>query len=261
MPSIPSYVELVKLILSESAKYFALLLIVVLATRLWRRLPKLPRGKRSGNFLLACLSSALAIGIGYFSICHSMSLMYSYFGMQAFHSYKLEPALSLFQNSLDYRKNADALGGKGVCLLWMGHTADGMRALDEAKALRHGKGSPFEDFYEGIYLFYHNDQTNAVPLLEAASASPDFQWGVTKLFAIIQLDRNQPQEAARLMQQFMQAKVTETDQAYIIASLRLADGNKAGALSLVNQFSTNGLTPFWHARFEILRAKIQDQTP
>jgi hypothetical protein len=261
MPSISSYVELVKLILSESAKYFVLLVLVVLAIRLWRRLPKLSKGKRSGNFFLACLSSALAIGIGYFSICHSMSLMYSYFGMKAFHAYKLEPALSLFQTSLDYRKNADALGGKGICLLLMGHTPDGMRALDEAKALRQGESSPFEDFYEGLYLFYHDDSTNAVPLLEAASASPDFQWGVTKLFAVIQLDRNQPQEAARLMQPFMQVKVTETDQAYVIASLRLADGKKATALSLINQFSTNDLTPFWKARFEKLRVKIQNQTP
>ena len=103
--------------------------------------------------------------------------------------------------------------------------------------------------------------TNAIPLLEASSSSPDFRWGVTKLLAIIQLDWNQPQEAARLMQPFMQAEITETDQAYVIASLRLADGKKAEALSLANQFSTNDLTPFWQARFEKLRAKIQDQTP
>ena len=257
MPSIHSYVELVKLILAESAKYFALLLIVVLTIRLWRRLPKLAVGKKSGNFFLACFCSALAIGIGYFSICHSMSLMYSYFGMQAFHSYKLEPALSLFQASLNYRKNADALGGKGICLLWTGHAGDGILALNRARTLRKGNGSPFENFYEGLYFFYRDDLTNAVPLLQEASSSPDFQWDVIKLFAVIQLDRNQPQAAAQLMQPFMQAEITENDQAYVIASLKLADGEKAEAQALVDKFSTNQPTPFWQARFEKLQKKIK----
>jgi tetratricopeptide (TPR) repeat protein len=261
MPSISSYVGLVKLLLAESAKYFALLLIVVLAIRLWRRLPKLASGKRAGNVSLACLVSTLAIGIGYFSICHSMSLMYSYYGMQAFHANRLEPAFLLFQTSLTYHNNADALGGKGVCLLWSGRAEDGLRALEEARALRKGKGSPFEDFYEGLYLFYHGDTTHAVPLLDAASVSPDFLWNVTKLIAVIQLDANNPQEAARLMQPYIQADVTEPDQAYVIASIRLSDGKKAEAMALMNQFMTNGLTPFWLARFEKLQSKIQKQQP
>ena len=259
MPSIHSYVELVKLILAESVKYFALLLIIVLAIRLWRRLPKLPGGKKIGNLLLAGFATVLAMGIGYFSICHSMSSMYLYFGMQSFHAYKLEPALSLFQDALDYRRNADALGGKGVCLLWTGQVADGLRTLEEARMLRKGKASPFESFYEGMYFFYQADTTNAVPLLEAASASPDFQWGVTKLFAVIQLDWNQPQEAAQLMQPYLKAEVTEADQAYVIASLWLADGKKTEAQALASRFLTNSPTPFWQARFEKLRARIQEQ--
>jgi hypothetical protein len=261
MPSIHSYAELVILILAESAKYFALLLIVVLAIRLWRRLPKLPSGKKLGNLFLACLSSALAIGIGFFSICHSMSLMYSHFGVRAFHSRKLEAALSLFQTSLDYRKNADALGGKGICLLWTGHAADGLRLLNEAKALRKGKSSSLENFYEGLYFFYQDDATNAAPLLEAASADMGYRWRVTKLFAVIQLDRNQPQEAAQLMQPFLQAEVTGNDQAYVIASLKLSEGKKAEAQALVDKFLSGNLPPFWKTRFEKLNAKIQQPGP
>lgn len=257
MPSIYSYVEVVKLVLIESGKYFGLLLLVVLAIRLWRRLPKLASGKKSGNVMLASLSTVLAASIGYFSISHSMSLMYSYFGMQAFHAYRLAPALSLFQTSLDYRKNAEALGGKGVCLLWTDRAAAGLRAVNEARTLRQGNGSPFENFYTGLYFFYQNDMTNAAPLLEAASVSLEFQWGVTKLFAVIQLDRGQPQEAARLMKPFMRTEITEADQAYVIASLRLADGKTNETLSLVSQFLTNCPMPFWQTRFEQLRAKIQ----
>jgi tetratricopeptide (TPR) repeat protein len=261
MPSIHEYVDLVKLLLGESAKYFGLLLFAVLAIRFWRRAVKVEREKKPANFLWAFVASALACSIGYFSICHSMGLMYSYFGMRAFHSYKLEPALSLFQTSLSFWKSADALGGKGVCLLWTGKVDDGIRSLNEARALRQGNGSPFENFYEGLYYFYHDDATNAVPLLEAASANADFAWAVAKLFAVIQLDRNQPQEAVRLMRPFMQVEVTEADQAYVIASLKLADGEKAEAQALVDKFLSNDPTPFWKARLEKLRMQIQRPTP
>src|SRR5882724_1078587 len=136
MPDIAQYVDFIGLLLEESGKYFALLLFAVLAIRLWRRTAKVPREKKTGNFLLAFVTSALATGIGYFSICHSMSLMYSHFGTEAFHSYKLEPALALFDTSLNYRKNADALGGKGVCVLWMGNPKKGIPLLNEARTLR-----------------------------------------------------------------------------------------------------------------------------
>ena len=123
--------------------------------------------------------------------------------------------------------------------------------------MRRGKGSPFEEFYEGLYYFYHDDPTNAVPLLEAASADPAFQWNVTKLFAALQLDWNQPQEAARLMQPFMQADVTDADQAYIVASLKLIEGQTNEALALADEFLTNHPPPFWKIRLEKLKAKTQ----
>jgi tetratricopeptide (TPR) repeat protein len=261
MPSIHEYVDWVRVLLEEAAKYFALLLFAVLAIRFWRRAVKVKREKKPGNILGAIVASVLACLIGYFSIRHSMSLMYSYFGMRAFQSYKLEPALSLFQTTLSYWKDADALGGKGVCLLWTGSVDDGIRSLNEARALRRGKGSPFENFYEGLYYFYHDDVTNAVPRLEAASAYPGFGWDVTKLFAVIQLDRNQPQEAVQLMQPFLQVEVTEADQAYVIASLNLADGKKAEAQALVDKFLSGNPTPFWKAKLEKLREKIQGPNP
>lgn len=261
MPNIGDYLDLIKLLLTETAKYFTLLLFSVLAIRLWRRFPKLPARRKPGNLALACLASALACGIGYLSICHSLGLMYSYFGMKAFRSYKLDPALSLFQTSLTYWENADAVGGKGVCLLWMGKPDEGIHLLEQAKALRKGKNSPDEDFYEGLYYFYHDGVTHAVPLLEAASGDPDYSWGVTKLFAIIQLDRGQPQEARRLMQPFMKVEVTETDQAFVMASLKLAEGKPAEAQLLVDKFASGDLIPFWKVRFESLRERIQKQNP
>jgi hypothetical protein len=261
MPNIRDYVETTRVVLAESAKYFTLLLFAVLAIRLWRRAAKAPQAKRLGNILLASSISLLTSVIGYFSVCHSMSLMYLHFGMQAFHSYKLQPAFVLFQTSASYWKNPDAIGGQGVCLLWTGNPRKGLQLLNEAKKLRDGKGSPFEDFYEGLYYFYQNDVTNAVPLLEWASADPVFAWDVTKLFAAIQLDRGQPQEAAKLMQPFMQIPVTDPDQAYVVASLKLAEGKTNEAQALVDQFVTNNPMPFWKTRLEKVRAKIERQTP
>ncbi len=258
MPSIHSYVELVKLILAESVKYFALLLIVVLAIRLWRRLPKLSGAAWRGNFFLAGLATLLSMGTGYFSICHSMSIMYLHFGMNAFRAARLDPAFSLFESSLQYRKNADALGGKGVCLLMSGRAEAGISFLNAAKAMRKGRGTPFENFYEGLYYFYRDDQTNAVPLLEAASTDFDYIWDVTKLFAVIRLDQNRPQEAAQLMQPFHQAEITEPDHAYIVACIKLADGKRAEAQALAAKFLPGDMTPYWRARFEQLKARIQN---
>ena len=261
MPSIHEYVDWVKVLLAETAKYFALLLFTILAIRFWRRVANVEQGKKTGNLLWALVVSALAAGTGYFSICHSLGLMYSHFGMETFHAYKLQPALELFEDSLHYWKSPDALGGKGICLLWTGRVDDGLQALEEARAWRQGNRSTFESFYAGLYFFYHDDLTNAVPLLEAASANPDYAWAVTKLFAVIQLDRNQPQEARRLMQPFLQIEVTEADQAYVVASLRLVDGKTLEAQALVDKFLSGEPTPFWKTRLEKLRQKIQSPTP
>ena len=258
MPSIHSYVDLVKLILSESAKYFALLLLVVLAVRFWRRLPRLSGAARRGNLILACLVTLLSIGVGYFSICHSMSLMYWHFGVKAFQNSQVDPAFSLFDTSWHYHNNADALGGKGVCLLVAGRADAGLSLLESAKEMRHRRGTPFENFYEGLYYFYNNDVTNAVPPLEAASADTDYAWEVTKLFAVIQLDRNQPQEAAKLMQPYLEAQISDPDHAYIMARLDLANGKRAEAQALVDKFSTADMAPFWRTRFERLKAGLQN---
>ena len=261
MPSIHSYIELVKLVLAESAKYFALLLLVVLAARLWRRVAKLSGAARRGSFFLACVVSLVAAGVGWFSIRSSMSRMYFHFGLEAFHASRLDPAFSLFDQSWRFRNNADALGGKGVCLLMSGHPEAGISFLDAAKKMRAGRQTPFENFYQGLSCFYRNDQSNAVPLLEAASADADYTWEVTKLFAVIQLDRNQPQDAARLMQPYLKAEITEPDHAYIMARLKLADGKTAEAQALVDKFLPVEMTPYWKTRFGQLQAKIQNGKP
>lgn len=259
MPNVGDYADLTKLVLSESAKYFALLVLVVLAIRLWKRLPKLSGKDRRGNLWVACLVTLAAAATGYFSICFSVGHMYAYYGRQAFHSYKLGPALSLFESSLAYWKSADGLGGTGICQLWSGDEAAGVRSLKEAKALRKGNGDPFEDYYEGLYYFYHDNLTNAVPLLEASSADPHYAWGVTKLFAVIQLDRGQPEEATKLMQSFLDAEITEPDQSYIMASLKLADGKTEEARVLVDKFSSRDLAPYWRTRFKQLQAKLRKE--
>ena len=56
----------------------------------------------------------------------------------------------------------------------------------------------------------------------------------------------------------MQAEVTESDQAYIIASLKLAEGKKAEAQVILNKFPVQDLTPMWKSRFEKLQAKINN---
>ena len=75
-----------------------------------------------------------------------------------------------------------------------------------------------------------------MPLLEAASADETYRWSVIKLFAVMALDENRVADAAGLMKPFLQAEVTEIDQAYIMASLKLADGKKAEAQAILNKF-------------------------
>ncbi|HEU6446974.1 MAG TPA: tetratricopeptide repeat protein [Verrucomicrobiae bacterium] len=178
--------------------------------------------------------------------------------MKAFRDYKLGPALSLFDSSLQFRKNADALGGRGVCLLFDGDAGKGIQTLDQARSMRHGKGTPFENFYEGLFYFFQNDTSNAVPLLEAASEHTDYVWAVTKLFAVIQLDRNRPDEASKLMQPYLQAKITEPDQAYIVARLELAEGKNAEARTIVDNFFSTSMAPYWKQRFEQLRITLKN---
>jgi hypothetical protein len=251
------YIVLVKSLLQEVAKYVSLLIISVLAIRLWRRLPKIPGPDRRKNFLAACIFSVAACGLGYFSICHSLGRLYSHYGTRAFDSGNFMPAFSLFQMSSGYWKTADALGKEGVCLLLSGRPEEGLRLLDAAKAMRRSQSS-FEQFYEGAHYFFHDQPGQAAPLLEAASADPSYRYNATKLLAVIQLDRNQPAEAARLMNPFLQVKPEDCDQAYIVASLDLREGKKADVKALLNQFPSAQLPVFWRPRFEKLRAEIQD---
>jgi len=261
MPNIPDYVEVTQVILGETAKYFALLLFSVLAIRLWRRLPRMAAGNKGKNIALACAISAAAGGIGYCSVCHSLSLLYYYFGIKAFEADNLLPAASLFRTSSSYWRSADALGREGLCFLLTDRPDQGMRLLDEARTLRKGESSAGEQFYEGLYYFFHEQFDKAVPLLEISSAKADYRWNVTRLLAVIALEKNQPQDAERLMAPFAQVEVGDGDysHAYVMISLKLHEGKKTEAGLILDRFPASQLTPFWKSRFEKLRAKIQGQ--
>jgi len=262
MPNITTYTDSVKLILSESAKYFILLLLSVLAIRLWRQYLKTSAGANKRNFLVfACLVSGLAAFVGFASIRHSLGRLYSYYGVKAFKAGNIMPALSLFRTSVQCWENADSLGEQGVCLLWLDQTNQGLQLLDRAKTLRKGQNTAFEEYYEGLYFYFHDQWGAAIPLLESASGDIAYQWNITKLFAVIELENNRPEEAQKLMKPFEQAAVTDYDQAYIIASLDLWNGKKAEAEALAKKYRSENLPPFWKTRFDQLGVKIQNQTP
>lgn len=257
MPDIGNYTQTTELVLGEAGKYFALLLFSVLAIRLWRRWARTSVADKLKSLLLAVTVTVIAAAIGYFSMCQSLGKLYSYYGMEAFHAGRLEQALSLFESSAKFWNGPDAQGQTGVCLLVSGNAGQGLPLIDAARSRRKGTGTSFEDFYEGLYYFTQGQRTNGVPLLEAASADPVYRWSVIKLFAVMELDGNHPADAATLMKPFLAAEVTESDQAYIIASLKLAEGKKTEARALLDKFDTGDLSPMWKTRFEKLRAKLQ----
>lgn len=256
MPDIQDYVETTKVILGETAKYFALLLFSVLAIRLWRRWSKSPAASRFNDLLLAGVVTVVAAVVGYVSLCQSLGKLYSHYGMNALRANRLPQAFTLFETSSKYWNSADVLGQKGVCFLLSGHPDQGLQLIGEAKALRRGHGTPLEDFYAGLYLFTLRQYSNSVPLLEAAAADGTYRWSVVKIFAVMDLDENRTAEAAGLMKPFLQAEITESDQAYIVAALKLADGKKAEAQAILNKFPPDDLSPMWKARFEKLQAEI-----
>ena len=257
MPDIGDYTEKTGLILGEAGKYFALLVLSILAIRLWRRWANLSAADKLKNLPLAGAVTLAAMVIGYFSMCQSLGKLYLHYGLNAFDEGRLLPALSLFETSSEYWKSADAAGADGVCQLLLGK-AEGKQWIEKAKSLRKGRAVPFEEFYEGLYFFKAGERTNAVPLLQAAWADERYRWSVTKLFAIMLLDENRPADAAEWMKPFMQADVTETDQAYIVASLKLAEGNKAEARALLGKFppEEENQSLVGKARFEKLRAQL-----
>jgi hypothetical protein len=258
MLDIANYTETTKLVLIESSKYFALLVFCILAIRLWRRWLKIPASRNAGGFSGAVVATVLAMVIGCLSLRQSLGSMYSYYGMRAFRDGRLPQALSLFETADRNWRNADTLGQRGVCLLMFGDADNGLALISQARALRKGKGAPFEDFYEGLYFFGKGDENRAVPLLAAASVDDTYRWSVIKTFAVINLEANRIADAARLMQPFQQVEVTEFDHAYIVASLKFADGKKAEARALLDKFPEATLTPAWQGRFEKLRAKLQE---
>src|SRR6266850_902736 len=257
MQAIGDYMQLVKVILGESAKYFVCLLFVILAMRLWRRLPKLSGPNKQQTLLLAGLVSAAACGVGYLAIAHSLGLLYSGYGMRAFRSGKILSAASLFQTSVRHWKTADALGEEGTCLLLMEAVDQGKRLLDQAKALRKGKSNAFEQHYEGLFYFFHEQPDRAYPLLEASSYELIYRWDAIKLLCVILVEKNQVTDATQFMAPFAQVEVKECDHAYVLAWLKLVDGKKLEARALLDQFPSDKLAEFWKPRFEKLRAKTQ----
>jgi tetratricopeptide (TPR) repeat protein len=258
MPDIGNYTTDIRLLLGEAGKYFVLLLFCVLAIRLWRRWATVAAAKNAGGLFWAVTAAILAAAIGYVSMCQSLSSLYSYYGMRAFRDGRLPQALSLFDTAEQDCRSADTLGQCGVCRLLLGDAYNGLTLIAQARTLRQGKGTPFEDFYEGLYYFTKGDVSAAVPLLQAAGADDLYRWSVIKIFAVMELDENRVADAVGQMKPFMQADVTEFDQAYIMAAVKLADGKKAEAQALLEKFPATGLSPMWQARYEKLRSRLQD---
>ena len=253
--NIGEYTAATELLLREAGKYFALLLFAVLAIRLWRRW--IGNARDVAGFGCAAAVTAGAVAIGYFSLRQSLGSLYSYYGMRAFHEGHLPQALVLFETADRNWRTPDTIGQEGVCRLMMGEADPGRALIARARAARKGE-SQFEDFYEGVYLFARGDIDQAVPRLEVASVNDDYRWNVVKIFAVIDLETNRVADAARLMQPFMQAEVTDPDQAYILASLKLAAGKKAEARALLDRFPEAELSPLWQERYKKLRARLGD---
>ena len=258
MPDIGNYTETTGSVLAEAGKYFTLLVFCVLAIRLWRRWAKVPASRNAGGLLAAGMATVAAAAIGYFSMCQSLGSMYCHYGRQAFQAGRLPQALALFEQAGKYWSHADALGGQGVCRLVMGDAENGLALIAQARIKRKGNGTPFEDFYEGVYRFNQGDAKTAVPLLEAASVDYTYRWSVIKLFVVMALDENHIAHAAEKMKPFLQAEVTEFDQAYIVASLKLAEGKPDEARRLLDKFPNSELSPLWQERYAKLREKLRD---
>jgi len=189
---------------------------------------------------------------------HSLGSLYSHYGRRAFQDGHLPEALSLFATADKNWQNADTRGQCGVCILLLGDAGHGLELISRARALRNGTSTPFENFYEGLYRFTQGDVRAAVPLLQAAAADDLYQWSVIKIFAVMELDENRVADVAEQMKPFMQAEVTEFDQAYIMAALKLAGGRRAEARALLDKFPAAGRSPAWQSRYQKLRAQLQD---
>lgn len=257
---ISDYAGVVQLCLSEAGKYLLLLLLAVLAVRLWRQLSRSSGSNSRKIFLLATITSALAVVVGYYSVRHSLGRLYFHYGAKAVSAGNVWSGLTLFQTSARNWKTADALGGEGICMLWTGMTNQGTEMLAQARTMRK-RQTFFEDYYEGLYFFYQNRWDLAAPLLSEASADVLYRWNSVKLVSLIELEQGNPQMADSLMKPFAGADVTDYDQAYVMASLDLWKGKKKEAQTLAEKYKAADLPPFWKSRFEKLDAELLRQTP
>jgi hypothetical protein len=204
------------------------------------------------------VTTVLAVGIGYASFRHSMSRLYSHYATQAFDSGNVSSALNLFQTSANYWRTADAVGGEGVCVTLLGKPDIGKQFLDEARQMRKGNATPFEEFNQGLAYFADGKWDAAVPLLESSSRDTDYQWSVTKLLCVITLETNGVANATRMLKPFAAVEVQQADHAYIVARLDLAEGRTNDARVLIDKFNTPDCSPMFKGRLESLRAKLQN---
>jgi len=245
-------------LLTEGGKYFALLLLSILAIRLWRRWSRASSTANAIGLVLACSVTVLTALAGYVSMRDSLARMDFHYGMKAFKAGHLPQALSLFEASQRNWASADVMACRGVCLLYLGEGNEGLALLKHARDLRNGYGRAFEFMHEGLYRFSQGDGPEAIGLLRAAATDPGYRWTATKTIAVIELDQDQIAAAAEDMKLFMQVDVTDSDQAYVMASLKLAAGNKAEARALLNKFPDDNLEARWKSRFDKLRARLQE---
>jgi hypothetical protein len=258
MPDISQYAELIKTVISEGAKYFVLLLFAILAIRFWKNAARVSAAKKSKAYVFAGVTTVLAVGIGYASFRHSMSRLYSHYATQAFDSGNVSSALSLFQASANYWRTADAVGGEGVCVTLLGKPDIGKQFLDEARRMRKGAATPFEEFNQGIACFAEGKWDAAVPLLESSSRDTSYQWSVTKLLCIITLETNGVANAERMLKPFAGVEVQQADHAYIVACLDLAAGRTNEARALIDKFDTADCPALFKSHLEGLKARIQN---
>jgi hypothetical protein len=257
MISIGNYTTDTLSVLKEAIKYFVLLLLCILAIRLWHRFFMVAAARTTGSFLIAAAATVLACGVGYVSMRQSLALMDSYFGMRAFEQERFPQSFLLFQEADHHWRSADAVGKMGVSLLMLDDNR-GLDLMSQARTLRHGHGTYFEFYHEGFYRFVKGDSQGATPFLQAATNDPDYDWEATKLLAIIALDQKRNEDATALMEPFMQAPVTGFDQAYIMASIKLAQGKTNEARTLLDKFPDASLSPWWTNRFEKLRSQLNE---
>jgi hypothetical protein len=58
------------------------------------------------------------------------------------------------------------------------------------------------------------------------------------------------------MKPFLHVEIKDVDQAYVMASLKLAENKQDEAQSVLNRFPQQELPDFWKGRFAKLRAKL-----